>query len=506
MLDEKYNFKKISENRSAGVLLHITSLPNEYGIGSLGEEAREFIRKLSDAGQTWWQVLPIGPTGFGDSPYQSFSSYAGNPYLINLDYLKNEGLLTENHLNYVKSLYNSEVIEFGKLYSERFDTLRIAYKNFDKSSLEFESFCRENSFWLNDYAIFMTLKDENQGKPWQMWEEKFKYRDENVLEEYEENNFENVNFYRFLQYQFFSQWKGLRQYAHENGIKIIGDLPIYVSEDSSDCWSNPELFSLDEELRPVWVGGCPPDGFSEDGQLWGNPCYEWPNHEKNNYDWWVERFKWLFSIFDCIRIDHFRGFESYWRIPAGDDTAKNGSWVDGPKMKLFQRLKDELGELPIIAEDLGYMTKEVYEFRKETGFPGMKILIFAFNPDASSDYLPHNIEKDFVVYAGTHDSDTVMGWISEHDIDEVNFAKKYLNLTENEGLNWGFIRGGMTSVAEMSIFQMQDILGLGNESRMNYPGTASGNWVWRMKKGQFTDELVKKLRFYTQMSGRIKKR
>lgn len=505
MLDEKYNFKKISENRTSGVLLHITSLPNEFGIGSLGEESREFVIKLKQAGQTWWQILPIGPTGYGDSPYQSFSSFAGNPYLINLDYLKNCSLLTDEEITEVKSLYDCNRVDFGKLYNERYKTLRRAYERFDKSSLDFESFCRENSYWLNDYALFMTLKDENNGKPWQEWEDKYKFRDKEAIEEFENNNFSKVNFYRFLQFQFFSQWDGLKRFAHENGIKILGDLPIYVAEDSSDCWANPELFSLDENLKPIWVGGCPPDGFSEDGQLWGNPCYDWQVHEETDYDWWVNRFKWLFSIFDCVRIDHFRGFESYWRIPAGDDTARNGSWIQGPGMKLFSKLKDELGELPIIAEDLGYMTKEVYEFRRETGFPGMKILLFAFAKDASSDYLPHNMDKNFVVYPSTHDSDTVVGWIKEHDREEVEFAKRYLNLTEDEGLNWGMIRGAMTSVADMAIFQMQDILGLGNETRMNYPGTASGNWTWRMKIGEFSEELIEKLKSYTQMSGRLKK-
>lgn len=505
MLDEKYNFKKISENRTSGVLLHITSLPNEFGIGSLGEESREFIIKLKQAGQIWWQILPIGPTGYGDSPYQSFSSFAGNPYLINLDYLKDCSLLTDEEITEVKSLYNCNRVDFGKLYNERYITLRRAYERFDKSSLDFESFCRENSFWLNDYALFMTLKDENNGKPWQSWEDKYKFRDREAIEEFENNNFSKVNFYRFLQFQFFSQWYGLKRFAHDNGIKILGDLPIYVAEDSSDCWANPELFSLDENLKPIWVGGCPPDGFSEDGQLWGNPCYDWQVHEETDYDWWVNRFKWLFSIFDCVRIDHFRGFESYWRIPAGDDTARNGSWIQGPGMKLFSKLKDELGELPIIAEDLGYMTKEVYEFRRETGFPGMKILLFAFAKDASSDYLPHNMDKNFVVYPSTHDSDTVIGWIKEHDREEVEFAKRYLNMTEEEGLNWGMIRGAMTSVADMAIFQMQDILGLGNETRMNYPGTASGNWTWRMKIGEFSEELIEKLKSYTQMSGRLKK-
>ncbi len=505
MLDEKYNFKKISENRTSGVLLHITSLPNEFGIGSLGEESREFVIKLKQAGQTWWQILPIGPTGYGDSPYQSFSSFAGNPYLINLDYLKNCSLLTDEEITEVKSLYDCNRVDFGKLYNERYITLRRAYERFDKSSLDFESFCRENSFWLNDYALFMTLKDENNGKPWQEWEDKYKFRDKEAIEEFENNNFSKVNFYRFLQFQFFSQWDGLKRFAHENGIKILGDLPIYVAEDSSDCWANPELFSLDENLKPIWVGGCPPDGFSEDGQLWGNPCYDWQVHEETDYDWWVNRFKWLFSIFDCVRIDHFRGFESYWRIPAGDDTARNGSWIQGPGMKLFSKLKDELGELPIIAEDLGYMTKEVYEFRRETGFPGMKILLFAFAKDASSDYLPHNMDKNFVVYPSTHDSDTVIGWVKEHDREEVEFAKRYLNMTEEEGLNWGMIRGAMTSVADMAIFQMQDILGLGNETRMNYPGTASGNWTWRMKTGEFSEDLIEKLKSYTQMSGRLKK-
>lgn len=502
MLDEKYNFKKINTNRASGILMHITSLPSPYGIGTLGQSARDFVDFLADAHQTYWQMLPIGPTGFGDSPYQSFSTFAGNPYLIDLDTLKAQKLLYEDELLPLGQGIDPEHVDYARIYAERFPILRTAYDRFDKESLDFASFCRENSHWLNDYALFMALKNKHDGLSWQRWEEPFKHRDADRLAEFEEANFYEVNFYRFIQYLFFTQWEELKKYIHSRKIKTIGDLPIYVAEDSADTWANPELFCLDEHLNAQYVGGCPPDGFSEDGQLWGNPCYDWEANERTGYKWWIQRIESQFKIFDTIRIDHFRGFESFWKIPVGDGTARNGVWAQGPGMKLFSAVKAELGELPIIAEDLGYMTKEVYEFREETGFPGMKILQFAFNPAANSDYLPHNITENSIVYTGTHDNDTILGWLDAAPEEEIEFAKSYLNLTAEEGYGWGVIRGAMTSVARIAIFQMQDLLEIDNSGRMNSPGTLGGNWIWRMNSGAIGRALIERIKTLTGVSGR----
>lgn len=503
MLDEKYNFKKINTNRSSGILLHITSLPDPYGIGTLGKAAREFVDFLANSYQTYWQMLPVGPTGFGDSPYQSFSTFAGNPYLIDLDMLKEQGLLFDEELYPLNQNIDVEHVNFERIYDERFAILKKAYDRFDKESLDFQSFCRENSYWLNDYALFMALKNDNNGLSWQNWPKEYKHRDKEALETFEEENFYEVNFYRFIQYLFFTQWEELKKYIHDHSIKTIGDLPIYVAEDSADTWANPELFCLDEDLNAKFVGGCPPDGFSDDGQLWGNPCYDWEANEETGYKWWIQRIEAQFKTFDVIRIDHFRGFESFWKVPAGEETAKNGEWVKGPGMKLFGAVKEELGELPIIAEDLGYMTKEVYDFREETGFPGMKILQFAFNPAADSDYLPHNITENSIVYTGTHDNDTILGWLSVASWEEIDFARRYLNLTDGEGYNWGLIRAAMTTIARVAIFQMQDLLGIDNFGRMNSPGTLGGNWTWRMRENSLSYDLTERMKELTRIAGRL---
>lgn len=504
MLDEKYNFQKVNDNRTSGVLMHISSLPGPYGIGTMGENARKFVDFLVNAGQTYWQVLPVGPTSYGDSPYQSFSTFAGNPYFIDLEYLKNDGLITQEELNPLNENVDIEKIDYGRLYHERYEILRRAFERFDLSSIDFSSFCKQESFWLNDFSLFMALKDANNGNSWTQWDEKYKLRNKEALKDFEETNKKDIFFHLFIQYIFYKQWIALKEYANSRGIKIIGDIPIYVAEDSSDVWANPQLFLLKPDLTPAFVGGCPPDAFSDAGQLWGNPVYNWDENKKENYRWWIERIRSSFKIFDCVRIDHFRGFESYWQIPAGDDTAKNGSWQKGPAYDLFRQIKEDLGDLPIIAEDLGYMTKEVYEFRQQTAFPGMKIIQFAFNEEMNSEHIPHNYTTDYVVYAGTHDNETLRGWIDNQDPSLLQRAKEYAGLTEEEGYNWGIIRLCMTSVADTAIFQLQDLLDLGNWARMNLPGTLGTNWQWRAKELP-SDELKDRLYRYTKNSNRLRK-
>lgn len=504
MADDKYNFQKINENRSSGVLMHISSLPGSYGIGTLGESAKRFADFLEKAGQTYWQVLPVGPTSYGDSPYQSFSTFAGNPYFIDLDYLKFDGLVSQEDLNPLNENVDINRVDYGRIYHERFAVLRKAFEKFDTKLEDFKNFCKEEEAWLDDFALFMTLKNHHDGQSWIFWEDKFKKRDKKVLAKFVEENEEDILFQKFMQYLFFRQWESLKEYCHEKGIKIIGDLPIYVAEDSSDVWANPQLFKLDKDLSPAFVGGCPPDAFSDTGQLWGNPVYDWPANKKENYRWWLERVSSSFKLFDMVRIDHFRGFESYWEIVGGSETAADGKWVKGPANDLFRVIKKELGDLPIIAEDLGYMTKEVYEFRQETAFPGMKIIQFAFNPEFNSEHMPHNYTNEFVVYAGTHDNETLQGWLENIDDATRERARQYANLTHEEGYNWGIIRLCMTSIADTAIFQMQDLLGLGNDARMNTPSTLGINWQWRMTEMP-NEDLIGKLYHYTQISDRLNK-
>ncbi len=502
-LDPKYEFKKLNEGRASGILLHISSLPGPYGIGTLGKSARNFADFLSEAGQKYWQVLPIGPTGFGDSPYQSFSSFAGNPYLIDLDYLVEDGLIERNFIIENTSIVSKTRVDYGILYIERNLILREAFKNFDIEDKNFLDFVDGNDFWLRDYSVFMALKDLYKGKKWSSWPDEYKLRDQNALERLLISHKKEIDYYNFVQYKFFSQWKDLKDYVNKKGIKIIGDLPIYVAEDSSDLWSNPQLFLLKDDLSLKYVGGCPPDGFSDDGQLWGNPVYNWDIMKKDRYSWWISRIRWNLRVFDTIRLDHFRGFESYWQVPGGDTTAKRGKWIQGPGWDLFKNVIEDLNNPSIIAEDLGYMTKEVYDFREKTGFPSMKVLQFAFDPNASSDYLPHNYVPNSVVYTGTHDNDTILGWIKNARKEELDLAKKYFNITEEETFTWGLVRGALTSVAKLSIFQMQDFLFLGNEARMNNPGTLGNNWTWRMENEEQYSEIALKLREFTRISGRL---
>ena len=496
---------KSESNRKSGILMHISSLPSPFGIGNLGKEARNFVDFLVETGQKYWQMLPVGPTGYGDSPYQSFSTYAGNPYFIDLEDLKSEGLILDEEIWHLYENENRDKVNFEKLSKEIFPVLKKAYERFNKEDTHYKKFKDENKFWLEDYSLFMSLKDHHEGKQWTIWKDEYKFRKQEALEEFKKENFENYDFYNFLQYIFFKQWDKLKSYTEEQNILLIGDLPIYVAEDSADVWSHPEVFKLDEDLIPTVIGGVPPDYFSKEGQLWGNPLYNWDYLEETDYKWWIERVKWNHKIFDMLRFDHFRGFESYWAVPNGEETAINGKWEKGPGMKLFEKIKSELGDIPIIAEDLGELTQEVIDLVEESGYPGMNILLFAFGVRADSEYLPHNAKKNSVMYVGTHDNDTIIGWLNSGDQDEIEFAKEYLNLTLEETFNWGLIRGALTSPSDLCIIQMQDILLLDNSARMNAPGVLGGNWAWRMLPEDLGELTKIKLEKLTRISGRYNK-
>ncbi|MDD2427844.1 MAG: 4-alpha-glucanotransferase [Eubacteriales bacterium] len=508
--DEKYNYKEIRTDRKSGVLLHITSLPSPYGIGTMGAEARDFIDFLVQAGQSYWQILPIGPTGFGDSPYQSFSTRAGNPYLIDIDLLIQDGLLKEDEAKQFDFGSEPERVDFSLMWKNRLSLFHLAWKRLSEDNLrslrlEFEEFIKEEGeTWLHEYALFMSLKDAHGGIGWADWPDEFKLRDPVSLVKFSESHKEEIEFCEFMQFLFFRQWERLHVYARNAGIEIMGDLPIYVAGDSVEVWTQPELFQMDENLNPTFVSGTPPDDYSSGGQLWGSPLFKWEAHEADGFKWWIERVRFQMRFYDMLRLDHFRGFESYWAVPYGDATARRGQWVKGPADKLFNAIKDELGDLPLFAEDLGYMTKEVSAFRERTGFPSMKVLQFAFNPNDLSDYLPHNMVENAVLYTGTHDNDTIRGWIEEEaSEEELEFAQQYLGLNEEEGFVWGMMRGAATTVAKTVIFQMQDLLELDNKARMNVPATLEGNWEWRMKDGVLSSDLAQKLRELTRISGRI---
>ncbi|RKD27516.1 4-alpha-glucanotransferase [Caminicella sporogenes DSM 14501] len=489
--------------RSSGILMHISSLPSPYGIGTFGKDAYEFVDFLVNSGQSYWQILPLGITGYGDSPYQSFSAFAGNPYFIDLDILEREGLIKKEDYAGLDFGNDVEKVDYDKIFKNKMPILRLAYKNGkDKYKDEIRKFEEENKDWLEDFSLYMAIKSQFNLRPWQEWDEDIKLRKKEALKKYKKDLKDEIEYWVFLQFLFFKQWFALKKYANERGIQIIGDIPIYVAEDSADTWANSEIFLLDEDKMPLKVAGCPPDAFSKTGQLWGNPIYRWDLLEKRNFDWWIERIRMNSRLYDVIRIDHFRGFESYWEIPYGDETAVNGRWVKGPGIKLFKAIKKELGNIKVIAEDLGFLTDEVIKFREETGYPGMKVLQFAFDTREESDYLPHNYDKNCIVYTGTHDNDTVNGWFESANKKDVNFAKRYLKLNKREGYNWGFIRGAWASVASLAIAQMQDFLGLGSEARMNIPSTIGGNWQWRVKKDDLTDKLAKKIYKITKLYGR----
>ena len=492
--------------RTSGVLMPISSIPSPYGIGTMGKQARKFVDFLVKGGQKYWQILPICPTSYGDSPYQSFSSFAGNPYFIDLEYLCKDKLLPKKECESFQWGSNPKYVDYGIMYESRYALLRKVYARFTKKEpQDFEKFCENEKQWLDDYALFMALKDANGGQAWSNWDKSLRLREKKAMEEATEKYSEEIRFYKMLQYLFYQQWNALKTYANEAGIEIIGDVPIYVAGDSADVWANPDQFYLDKNLEPIEVAGCPPDAFSDDGQLWGNPLFRWDVMKKDGYTWWTRRIKAMSELYDIIRIDHFRGFDSFYAIPAKDDTAKNGQWKQGPGMDLFCELEKKLGKLPIIVEDLGFLTPSVHKLLKDSGFPGMKVIQFAFDSREESDYLPHTYTNHCVVYTGTHDNDTVMGWMKTAPKASVKYAKEYLNLTKEEGYNWGMMRAAWSSVADMAIVPMQDILGLGSEARINTPSTLGNNWKWRATPEQIDAKVAKKLYHYMQMYGRVNK-
>lgn len=490
--------------RSSGILMHISSLPSPYGIGTMGKEARKFVDFLVKSAQTYWQVLPVGPTSYGDSPYQSFSAFAGNPYFIDLDTLVKERLLTREECDSYSWGGKEQEVDYGLLYENRYDLLRKAFYRFQKNLPEdYGAFCEKQSHWLSDYTLFMALKDKNGGLEWSKWEPSLKHREPDALKKAREELAEDIKFYEMLQYLFYKQWARLKAYANERGIRIIGDTPIYVAGDSADVWANPSQFCLDKELYPTEVAGCPPDAFSEDGQLWGNPLFDWEAMERDGYSWWIQRVGHTAKLFDVVRIDHFRGFDSFYAIPYGEVTAKNGEWKKGPGMELFCAIKNALGDVEIIVEDLGYLTDSVRQLVADSGFPGMKLLQFAFDSREDGDYLPHNYKNHCVVYTGTHDNDTIIGWMRTAPKASVKFAKEYLRLDSKEGYNWGMMKAAWASVGDLAVVTMQDVLGLGSQGRMNTPSTLGGNWIWRMKKDSLNGALAGKIRSNMQLYGRM---
>lgn len=490
--------------RSGGILMPVFSLPSPHGIGTFGAAAYEFADFLAASGQSYWQVLPLNPTGFGDSPYQCFSSAAGNPYFIDLDMLVDDGLLTADEVQ--KSDFGGELrrIDYGKLFSLRLPLLRLAAeRNIRRNAAEVEQFSRCCLTQIYDYAVFTALKTHFAMKPWTEWNAGKAMPKQLVPAEFVESQADEIRLQLSIQQLFFKQWNRLKNYVNQLGIGIIGDVPIYVALDSADCWANSRHFMLDESFVPTDVAGVPPDYFSPTGQLWGNPLYNWEIHASENYAWWAERLQCAQKLYDVVRIDHFRGFESFWAVPFGETTAENGRWLPAPGMDFVNAVKKRLPGLSFIAEDLGFLTPEVHELVKNSGFPGMSILQFGFNPDANSDYLPHRVAENRVYYTGTHDNAPIMQWFAEASESERRFAEQYLALNAAEGINWGMIRGGMCSPAGIFIAQMQDVLGLSAEGRVNTPGVASGNWQWRMLPHECSAALAEKLREYTRMYGRL---
>ncbi len=496
----------IRATRSSGVLMHITSLPGPYGIGSMGRYGKQFIDFLKNAGQRYWQILPVGPTGYGNSPYQAFSAFAGNPFIIDIEQLIEVNYITAKEVEGYDLDGDPERIDYDKIIANKVALLKECYKTFKAThdTSEMDTF-KQAHHWIDEYSLFMALKDYHHQRPWQEWAEGYRLRDEKILETFRKSHGDAIEFWVFLQWVFYKQWTALKTYANACGVEIIGDMPIYVSSDSSDTWAHPDLFYFDKSSKPVAVAGCPPDAFSDTGQLWGNPLYDWAKNEATGFKWWIDRMTSSMELYDVIRIDHFRGFESYWEIPAGDETAQNGKWVKGPGMKLFDAIHQAIPSMRIIAEDLGFLTQEVIELVKDSGYPGMKVLQFAFDSREESDYLPHNYDSHCIVYTGTHDNDTVMGWFDSAAKEDVAMAIEYLALTKEEGYHWGYIRGAWSSVAETAIAPMQDFLGLGRDHRMNIPSTIGGNWEWRVKEKDLSGVLAKRMRQLTKIYGRLEK-
>ncbi|KKK33352.1 4-alpha-glucanotransferase [Salinicoccus sediminis] len=491
------------KKRSSGVLLHVSSLPGKYGIGDFGKKAYKFVRLLARSNTKYWQILPLGVTGFGDSPYQSFSAFAGNPYFIDLDELIEKGWLSEEEAAGADLGDDPGKVDFSKLYMHKMPLLEAAYRRAAKElGDELEVFLDRHSEWLHDFALYMSIKKAHGGDSWMEWPDKYRLREKAALDAFFAEHKHEYFFWVFTQYLFFGQWGKLKEYANERGIRIMGDIPIYVAEDGADIWSQPELYKLDWDLKPTVVAGVPPDMMSDTGQLWGNPIYDWDAMARDGYRWWIRRIEESFKLYDTVRIDHFRGFESYWEIPAGDPTAENGNWVKGPGMDLFSAVKEALGERDIVAEDLGFLTEKVYKLIEETGYPGMKIMQFGFDPGEDSEYLPHNYGRHTIAYTGNHDTQTMRGWLDSSDRETYKKAEAYLNLTEEEGLTEGCIRGVFASHSYLAVIPMQDILGLGEKARFNTPSTIGGNWEWRMPEDALKKRTLKKMKRLNRLYGR----
>lgn len=494
--------------RKCGVLLPVSSLPSAYGIGCFSKEAYQFVDRLKEAGQSCWQILPLGPTSYGDSPYQSFSTFAGNPYFIDPEDLIKRGWITKKQCAAYDFGKDPEYVDYEKLYKSRFLLLRKAWQNSNISKdADFQAFVKENSHWLDNYALYMAVKASFDNVCWVEWDEDIKTRKPQALKAYRKKYADEIEFYQFQQYLFYVQWEKLKAYANSQGISIIGDIPIYVAFDSSDAWANPELFQFDKDCNPTAVAGCPPDAFSATGQLWGNPLYDWEYHKKTGYQWWIQRLAACYRMYDVVRIDHFRAFDAYYSIPAGAKTAEIGEWKPGPGYELFDVMKKALGRREVIAEDLGFLTPSVLKLVKKTGFPGMKVLQFAFDSREESDYLPHNYPKNCVVYTGTHDNDTTLGWYKVLKRADKKFCDRYLNISRGhkKEVQWEFVRAAYASVADLAVIPMQDFLGLGAEGRINTPSTLGNNWKWRMKSGAFTEELAERMRTMAKLYGRLTK-
>ncbi|MEA5512072.1 4-alpha-glucanotransferase [Crocosphaera sp. UHCC 0190] len=496
-------------NRSSGILLHPTSLPSRFGIGDLGEGPYRFIDFLVASGQTIWQVLPLGPTGYGNSPYLSYSALAGNPLLISPDILYGDGLVTQEDLDSFPE-FPADYVDYDLVIQTKFPLLKKAsetFKNQGHEELwqEFHQFCDRHAYWLEDYALFMSLHEAHPGKGWHQWEPDLAKREPQALQACKERLGDAIFYHKFLQFEFFRQWQGVKKYANERNIQIFGDIPIYVAYDGADVWAHSDIFCIDPETHEIeLMAGVPPDYFSATGQLWGNPVYNWEKVQENNFKWWIQRFKTTLEYFDIVRIDHFRGFQAYWGVPKGETTAMNGEWLEAPGEAFFERLKEELGDLPIVAEDLGVITPEVEALRDKFEFPGMKILHFAFDSDRANPFLPYNyVKRNCVVYTGTHDNNTTVGWFAERNFEEKARVGDYLGSICSQGIHWSLIRLAMGSVANQAVFPLQDLLGLTETARMNTPGLADGNWGWRYRPEMLTPELGKHLRFLTELYGRI---
>ncbi len=496
----------MTSSRSSGILLHPTSLPGRWGVGDLGAPAYRFVDFLQAAGQQLWQVMPLGPTGYGDSPYQGFSAFAGNPLLISLDQLRADGLLADEDLADAPH-FSDWAVDYGAVIEFKFPLLHRSFEHFRAGATPEQhqalaDFRAANRAWLDDYALFAALKQAHGGANWNTWDAGAARRQPEALDRWRHDLAEQVEFQAYMQFQFFSQWRRLKEYANRRDVRIIGDIPIFVAYDSAEVWANPEIFALDQDGRPTVVAGVPPDYFSATGQLWGNPLYHWDVLARRGYGWWIERFRATFMLVDIARLDHFRGFAAYWEVPASEETAINGQWVDGPGAALFEAVRAALGDLPIIAEDLGLITPDVVELRDQLGFPGMKVLQFAFGAGPEEPYLPHNYTPHCVVYTGTHDNDTTTGWWGTAALHERTHAQIYLG-RDGSDIGWDLVRLAFASVAEMAIVPLQDVLTLGSEARMNTPGRAGGNWSWRYTPEQLSQPVIDRLRMLTAVYGRV---